>query len=223
MFENGVETEDIICLDPETPKKIAEGVAEAFVSFVTILADAFTDGSVDEDDTISRIKGQNKKIIQKYKDLAKVAGEVKTAMGHIKEIMTSFADILKLISENSDIGNIEEDSGLTSSNSGINSVLGGARGLSGGMRPKEKKNKVTLEMAPMYAMILSTAIMAFLDIFSEPYFNYSTYELDYMKDKAKETSKYLDKLYDVVDSYGDVLRTLGRAYDIEPDAEKILQ
>lgn len=49
MAPDGTTVDNYICTDPDGIKRLADGIATAFVSFITIIADAFT-GNSDEPD-----------------------------------------------------------------------------------------------------------------------------------------------------------------------------
>jgi phage-related protein len=90
--------DDYLCLQDGVIKQMAEGIANAFTSFISIIADEFT-----SDD--------NKK---KYESLLKISETIKKVMEKIKKIVKSFSDIIKSMAgmtnnENETQGNINAE------------------------------------------------------------------------------------------------------------------
>ena len=185
--------DDYLCLQNGVIKQMAEGIAHAFTSFISIIADEFS-------------RDDNKK---KYESLLKISDTIKKVMEKIKKIVKSFSDIIKSMAgmtnnENETQGNINAE------------IYGGDFNGNMPQMQSSQNKKPTLENAPYYAGVLSNALVSFLNIFTKT--NFSVDNLKKTKETATALDKCLKSIKDGVKTFKDVLDNL----DQEPDKTRTL-
>ena len=191
---DGSKTENYICTNPESIKTLASGIADAFTGFIGTIADALTGKSDNTED----LKNASKNIQQKYKDLKKISKDVKSAMNNIKEIIKSFVDILKMISE------------YTGGSQGSTQIAYGDMNYGGGYTAQgtQQNDKISLEMAPMYANILCAGLLSFINIFTEQNIKQSLEDINTYKKKINAINEYFKSLNKLLVAYNILLKNL---------------